>query len=231
MLEDMKEIVCFENRRLVELGLVTLTWGNVSGFDETSRLVVIKPSGVGYENMKPCDMVVVNLDGVVVEGGLRPSSDTPTHLEIYRNFKGVHGVVHTHSTEAVGFAQAMREIPCYGTTHADLFNGPVPCTRMLREDEVRSNYEINTGKVILERFEGLDCNARPGVLVAGHGPFTWGSSPSAAVDAAVTLEVIAKMARITEQLKDHVQPLPGYVLEKHYLRKHGRNAYYGQIKH
>ena len=229
MLEELKESVFRENLRLAESGLVVLTWGNVSGFDDASQLMVIKPSGVEYASMKPFDMVVVSLDGKVVEGALRPSSDTPTHLEIYRNFKGVRGVAHTHSIEAVGFAQAMREIPCYGTTHADLFHGSVSCTRMLREEEVRGDYEENTGRVIVEQFKGVDFMSCPGILVAGHGPFTWGVSPSGAVDAAITLEAIAKMARITEQLSKKTDRLPDFLLEKHYMRKHGHDAYYGQI--
>ena len=228
MLEKLKEAVHKENLRLASSRLVVLTWGNVSGFDASSGLMVIKPSGVSYENMKPADMVVVDLEGKVMEGDLRPSSDTPTHIEIYRSFKGVRGVVHTHSVEAVAYAQALREIPCYGTTHADLFYGSVPCTRMLREDEVRNAYEANTGRVIVERFSGIDPMSRPGVLVAGHGPFTWGGSPAAAVDAAITLESVARMARLTEQISDKAVPIPEYVLEKHYMRKHGRNAYYGQ---
>ena len=228
MLEDLKKAVCYENKRLVESGLVILTWGNVSGFDDASQLMVIKPSGIEYDRMNPCDMVVVDMDGKIVEGNLRPSSDTPTHIEIYKNFKGVHGIVHTHSVEAVGFAQAVRDIPCYGTTHADLFFGSVPCTRMLSKEEVCEDYEKNTGKVILERFADLDYMCSPGVLVAGHGPFTWGNSPAAAVDSAIALESVARMARITEQLSSCAARLPDYVLEKHYMRKHGRNAYYGQ---
>lgn len=230
MLEKLKEEVFRQNLRLASSGLVALTWGNVSGFDSASKFVVIKPSGVDYEAMRPQDMVVVNLDGEVVEGSLRPSSDTPTHLEIYKAFNSVGGVVHTHSVEAVAFAQAMREIPCYGTTHADQFHGVVPCTRHLTEDEVNDAYERNTGKVIVERFADLDPLAQPGVLVAGHGPFTWGVSIVKAVDNAIALESIAKMARLTEELSiaKTTSLLPSYVLEKHYQRKHGTNAYYGQ---
>lgn len=230
MLEKLKEEVFRQNLRLASSGLVALTWGNVSGFDSASKFVVIKPSGVDYEAMRPQDMVVVNLDGEVVEGSLRPSSDTPTHLEIYKAFNSVGGVVHTHSVEAVAFAQAMREIPCYGTTHADQFHGVVPCTRHLTEDEVNDAYERNTGKVIVERFADLDPLAQPGVLVAGHGPFSWGVSIVKAVDNAIALESIAKMARLTEELSiaKTTSLLPSYVLEKHYQRKHGTNAYYGQ---
>ena len=230
MLEELKKSVFTANQRLVTSGLVVLTWGNASGFDPESKLMVIKPSGVDYDKMKAEDMVVVDLDGKVVEGSLRPSSDTATHLEFYRNFPGVRGAVHTHSVEATAWAQACREIPCYGTTHADTFHGPVPVTRVLTEEEVESAYELNTGKVIVERFRGLEPLAVPGVLVAGHAPFTWGKDPQDAVDHAVALEAIARMARLTEQIHA-AQSAPGlvpYVGEKHYQRKHGKNAYYGQ---
>ncbi len=229
MLEKLKEEVFAANKRLVSSGLVVLTWGNASGFDPETKLVVIKPSGVSYDSMKPSDMVVVDLDGKVVEGELNPSSDTPTHLEFYRHFKGVKGAVHTHSVEATAWAQACREIPCYGTTHADQFHGPVPVTRFLTEAEVNEAYELNTGKVIVELFEGKEPLAQPGVLVAGHAPFTWGPSPAKAVDNAIALEAMAKMARLTEQLGRR-EPLPAHVGEKHYMRKHGPNAYYGQKK-
>ena len=230
MLEAMKEEVLAANLRLVDAGLVVLTWGNASGFDPESGLVVIKPSGVSYAKMKADDLVVVDLDGKVVEGRLNPSSDTPTHLEFYRNFKGVRGAVHTHSVEATAWAQAGREIPCYGTTHADQFHGPVPVTRVLTSSEVEEAYELNTGKVIVETFKGRDPLAQPGVLVAGHAPFTWGQTPAKAVDNAIALEAMAKMARLTEFLAaaKPAPTLPGYVAEKHYLRKHGPNAYYGQ---
>lgn len=230
MLEALKEDVFKANRRLVDEGLVVLTWGNVSGFDPDSKLVVIKPSGVDYDKMTAADMVVVDLDGNVVEGSLRPSSDTATHIEFYKNFPGVKGAVHTHSVEATAWAQACREIPAYGTTHADTFHGPVPVTRFLTEEEVSSAYELNTGKVIVERFKDLEPMAVPGVLVAGHAPFTWGKNPQDAVDHAVALEAIARMARLTEQIYP-AQKAPGlvpYVGEKHYQRKHGKNAYYGQ---
>ena len=226
MLEELKKKVYYANMRLRDEGLVVLTWGNASGFDPDSRLMVIKPSGVSYGLLKPRDLVVVDLHGNVVEGRYRPSSDTATHLEFYRNFEGVFGAVHTHSLEATARAQAAKEIPCYGTTHADCFHGPVPVTRPLTEAEVDSDYELNTGRVIVERFKGLEPLAVPGVLVAGHGPFTWGADVMKAVDAAVSLEAIAKMARLTEELG--AQPLPAYVGEKHYQRKHGPNAYYGQ---
>ena len=230
MLEELKKEVCAENKRLVEAGLVVLTWGNASGYDEQSGLVVIKPSGVDYAEMLPVHMVVVNLDGKVVEGSLRPSSDTPTHLEIYRNFPGVRGVVHTHSPEATAWAQARREIPRYGTTHADSCNGPVPLTRELTPEEVEAAYELNTGKVIVERFAGLDPIAVPYVLVTGHAMFSWGGNVAKAVDNAIALEAIAKMARLTEAISFHspVRQLADYVARKHYERKHGPHAYYGQ---
>ncbi|MGN0832580.1 MAG: L-ribulose-5-phosphate 4-epimerase AraD [Kiritimatiellia bacterium] len=230
MLEELKREVFAANQRLVSSGLVVLTWGNASGYDPESKLVVIKPSGVSYEQMTAADMVVVGLDGKVVEGALRPSSDTATHVELYRNFPGVRGVVHTHSLEATAWAQACRELPCYGTTHADTFHGAVPLTRTLTEAEVDEAYELNTGKVIVERFRELEPLAVPGVLVAGHAPFAWGGDPQAAVEHAIALEAIAKLARLTEAIRA-ARPAPAlvpYVGEKHYQRKHGRNAYYGQ---
>lgn len=226
MLEELKKKVYYANMRLRDEGLVVLTWGNASGYDAESGLVVIKPSGVPYGMLKPRDMVVVDFDGKVVEGKYNPSSDTPTHLELYRSFEGVGGIVHTHSIEATAWAQAQREIVCYGTTHADCFHGNVPLTRMLTEDEVSKAYELYTGKVIVERFTGLDPLAVPGVLVSGHGPFTWGKDAMKAVDNAVSLEAIAKMARLSEQLGQKTE-LAGYVSEKHFQRKHGKNAYYG----
>ena len=227
MLEKLKDEVLAANLRLVESGLVVLTWGNASGFDPGSGLVVIKPSGVSYASMRAEDMVVVDLEGRIVEGRLNPSSDTPTHLEFYRNFAGVCGAVHTHSVEATAWAQAAREIPCYGTTHADQFHGAVPVTRFLTEAEVAEAYELNTGRVIVELFEGKDPLERPGVLVAGHAPFTWGATCAKAVDNAIALEAMAKMARLTEQLGRR-EILPAYVGEKHFQRKHGPHAYYGQ---
>ncbi len=232
MLEALKADVFKANQRLVSSGLVVLTWGNASGYDPDSKLLVIKPSGVDYDKMTADDMVVVDLDGKVVEGNLRPSSDTATHIAFYKNFPGVKGAVHTHSIEATAWAQACREIPCYGTTHADTFHGSVPLTRVLTEQEVNEAYEANTGKVIVERFAGLEPLAVPGVLVAGHAPFTWGKDPQDAVDHAIALEAIAKMARLTEQ-NVAAKPAPtlvAYVGEKHYQRKHGKNAYYGQAK-
>ena len=230
MLEELKKTVYEANMRLKNDGLVVLTWGNASAFDAESGLVVIKPSGVDYAALSPDDMVVVDLEGNVVEGRYRPSSDTPTHVAVYRAFKGVGGVVHTHSPEATAWAQACREIPCYGTTHADCFHGAVPLARFLTEDEIASDYEGNTGKVIVERFAGFDPLERPGVLVSGHGPFTWGKTAIKAVDNAVSLEEIAKMARLMEELRAHApgREVPACVSEKHFLRKHGPGAYYGQ---
>ena len=227
-IDELKQEVCAANRRLGASGLVSLTWGNVSGFDPDSRLFAIKPSGVGYSLLTAEMMVVVDLGGHVVEGSLRPSSDTPTHAELYRAFPGIRGVVHTHSPEATAWAQAGREIPCFGTTHADVFNGPVPIARLLTAEEVDEDYETNTGKVIVERFGNLDPLSVPGVLVAGHGPFTWGKTPNAAVDASVSLEAIAHMARLSQAVNPNAMTLPAYILNKHHSRKHGPKAYYGQ---
>ena len=228
MLEDLKAAVCEANRALGRSGLVTLTWGNVSGIDRARGRVVIKPSGVGYEDLDPARMAVVSLDGAVVEGGLNPSSDTPTHLVLYRAFKGIGGIVHTHSPYASMFAQACREIPCLGTTHADVFHGPVPLTRALTEAEIRADYEGHTGRIIVERFASLDPAAVPGVLVAHHGPFTWGANAGAAVDNAVALEAVARMALGALRLNPETAAIPDALLEKHYARKHGPGAYYGQ---
>lgn len=228
MLEELKEIVCAQNLALVKSGLVVLTWGNVSGIDREKGLVVIKPSGVRYDNMKPEDMTVVDLDGNVVEGKYRPSSDTPTHLYLYKAFAGVGGIVHTHSTHAVAWAQADRAIPPYGTTHADAFYGGVPVTRQLTQAEIESAYERNTGVVIAETFASLDPLAIPAVLVAHHGPFTWGPTPQKAVENAITLEEVARMAVLTERITPSPKPVDKYLLDKHYFRKHGANAYYGQ---
>ena len=230
MLEDLKKIVCEANLELVRRGVVLYTWGNVSGIDREKNLVVIKPSGVDYAGMSPEDMVVVDLfSSEVVEGKYKPSSDTPTHLELYRNFPKIGGVVHTHSTHAVAFAQAALDVPALGTTHADYFYGSVPCTRALTEAEVSEAYELNTGKVIVEEFakRELDYEAIPGVVVQNHGPFTWGANPDKAVYHAVVLEEVARMDLLTLSLNPKAQ-LPQYVLNKHYQRKHGPNAYYGQ---
>ncbi len=230
MLEELKEKVLKANQSLVEYGLVTLTWGNVSGIDRKSGLVVIKPSGVDYSLMKAADMVLVNLDGKIVEGTLRPSSDLPTHIELYKAFKEIGGITHSHSENATSFAQACIEIPCFGTTHADHFNGSVPVTRFLTKEEVNENYELNTGKIIIERFKNLDYEAIPGVLVAGHAPFTWGKNPDDSVKNNLVLERVARMALNSLALNSNLSDLPEYILEKHYKRKHGPDAYYGQHK-
>ena len=225
---DLKSDVFRRNLELVEHGLVVLTWGNVSGIDREAGLVAIKPSGVAYDRMTAEDIVVVDLEGKPVEGTLRPSSDLPTHLALYRAFPTVGGIVHTHSPKAVAWAQARRGIPAFGTTHADHFHGAVPCTRELTPAEVADDYELNTGRVIEERFHDLDAEAFPGVLVAGHGPFTWGPTPRKAVENAVALEQIAAMALDTLRIDPDAEPAPSYVLDKHYFRKHGPGAYYGQ---
>ena len=230
MLKDLKQKVLKANLDLVKYGLVTLTWGNVSGINRKKGLVVIKPSGVDYNKMKSENMVVVDLNGKVVEGKLRPSSDTPTHIELYKSFKNIGGISHTHSEFATIFAQACKEIQCLGTTHADNFNGTVPLTRFLTEEEVKDNYELNTGKIIVERFKNLDADTLPGVLVSGHAPFTWGKNPDDAVKNSLVLERVAKMAYISLQINPDLSSLPEYILEKHHLRKHGKNAYYGQTK-
>ena len=231
MLESLKKDVCAENLRLVDEGLVVQTWGNVSGIDRQQNLMVIKPSGVAYDRMKPAHMVVVSLEtGKVMEGALKPSSDTPTHLELYRAFPGISGIVHTHSLFATAWAQAKHEIPAFGTTHADYYHGSIPCTRPLTSKEISGDYEVNTGLVIVERFKKLDALAFPGVLVASHGPFTWGKSASAAVDSAVVLEFLAKLASETLRIAPATKAVPNVLLDKHYLRKHGASAYYGQEK-
>ncbi len=230
MLEELKKRVYEQNLALVKHGLVILTWGNVSGFDREKGLMVIKPSGVSYDEMKPDDMVVVDLDGNVVEGEYRPSSDTPTHIVFYKSFPGIGGAVHTHSTYAVAWAQAGRDIPAYGTTHADAFYGAVPCTRSLTKDEIQNDYEKNTGLVIAETFKGRDVMSVPAVIVKNHGPFTWGITPEKAVENAVTLEAVAHMALLSEKINKNVPQVDKYLLDKHYFRKHGANAYYGQGK-
>lgn len=231
MLEELRRQVWAANRDLPRRGLVTLTWGNVSGIDRASGLVVIKPSGVEYDELTPENLVVVDLDGHVVEGTLRPSSDTATHLELYKAFPAVGGIVHTHSTHATAWAQARRDLPCYGTTHADTFYGPVPCTRQLTPAEVQNEYEKHTGTVIVETFRerGIDAAAVPGVLCACHGPFTWGGDAAKAVENAVILEEVARMALLTRQVDPAAVPAPQYLLDKHYHRKHGPGAYYGQL--
>ncbi len=234
MLEDLKEKVFEANLQLVKYGLVVLTWGNVSAIDRTENLVVIKPSGVPYDTMKAADMVVMDLNGNKIEGDLNPSSDTPTHLELYRNFENIGGIVHTHSSWACAWAQAGGDIPAYGTTHADFANCAVPCARGLTEEEVNGEYELNTGKVIVEEFERRKIKADecPAVLIHRHGPFTWGKDPFKAVENALILEEVAKMASRTQriaQFDNHSNiGIEQYLLDKHYNRKHGENAYYGQ---
>lgn len=230
MLEELKKKVCKANLDLVAHGLVIFTWGNVSGIDREKGLVVIKPSGVSYDNMKPEDMVVVDLaTGKVAEGELRPSSDTPTHLALYRAFPEIGGVVHTHSTYATAWAQAGIDLPNIGTTHADYFHDAVPCTRSMNAREVEGDYELETGNVIVERFEGLNPVHTPGVLVKNHGPFTWGKTPDEAAHNAVVLEQVAKMASIAYLVNPRLTMNP-LLVEKHFNRKHGPGAYYGQGK-
>ncbi|MCF6466232.1 L-ribulose-5-phosphate 4-epimerase [Clostridium sp. Cult2] len=228
MLKDLKKEVYEANMLLKESGLVILTWGNASGINREKGLFVIKPSGVPYEKMKPEDMVVMDLEGNKVEGDLNPSSDTPTHLELYRKFKDICGIVHTHSKWATIWAQAGRGIEPYGTTHADYFYGKIPCTRSMTEDEIKGNYERETGKVIVETFKGINPTLMPGVLVKSHGPFTWGKDPMEAAHNAIILEEIALMAYGSEQLKDNLNRMNQNLLDKHFLRKHGKDAYYGQ---
>ena len=229
MLEELKEKVCRANLDLVRHGLVIFTWGNVSAIDRQSGLVVIKPSGVSYDNMKPSDMVVVDMDGKVVEGDLNPSSDTPTHLVLYKAFPEIGGVVHTHSTYATAWAQAGIDLPNIGTTHADYFHDAVPCTADMSRPQVEGEYELETGNVIVERFKGLNPVHTPGVLVKNHGPFTWGKDAFEAVHNAVVLEQVAKMAFISFSVNPSLTMNP-LLVEKHFSRKHGPNAYYGQKK-
>ena len=229
MLEQLKQKLCAANRQLVRDGLVIQTWGNVSAVDRASGNLVIKPSGVPYAAMNPEHMVVVSLaTGKVVEGDLRPSSDTPTHLVLYRAFKGIGGIAHTHSLYATAWAQARREIPPLGTTHADYFHGPIPCTRLLTAKEIKEEYEANTGRLIVKRFSKINPLHFPGVLVASHAPFVWGATAAKALENAVALEAMAMMALHTIALKPPGRPIPQALLDKHFLRKHGAKAYYGQ---
>lgn len=230
MLEELKKRVCEANLQLPKLGLVVFTWGNVSGIDREKGLFVIKPSGVPYDELEPEDMVVVNMNGEKVEGRLNPSSDMPTHCELYNHFPSIGGVVHTHSRWATIWAQTGRPIPAYGTTHADYFYGPVPCTRAMTDQEIRGQYEKETGKVIVETFQKDDPDAVPAVLVKSHGPFTWGKDCDEAVYHAAVLEEVAMMAWHTEVAsKEPVTNMQKVLLDKHFLRKHGAHAYYGQI--
>ena len=228
MLAELREDVFRANLELNARGVVVYTWGNVSGIDREQGLVVIKPSGVPYETMTADDMVVVDLDNNVVWGNKKPSSDTKTHTTLYKAFPSIGGVTHTHSRHAVAWAQARRDIPCLGTTQADYCSGPVPCTAPLTEEEVNRDYETATAEAIIRRFEGLDPVAMPMVLVAGHGPFTWGTSAANSVHNAVVLEEVAHMATLTATISNPLKPLEQYVLDYHYERKHGKNAWYGQ---
>lgn len=228
MLEELKKQVYEANMELVKRNLVVYTWGNVSGIDRESGYFVIKPSGVDYETLKPEDMVVMDLEGNKIEGEYKPSSDTATHLELYKAFPEIGGVVHTHSPWATSWAQAGRSVPCYGTTHADYFYGSIPCTRNLTKDEIETDYEKNTGLVIVETFKDLNPVYVPAVLCMNHGPFTWGKDAKEAVYHAVVLEEVSKMAAQTEAMNSHVGPAPDTIKEKHFMRKHGKNAYYGQ---
>ncbi|MGL5327732.1 MAG: L-ribulose-5-phosphate 4-epimerase [Peptostreptococcaceae bacterium] len=230
MLKNLKKEVFEANLELVKHKLVIFTWGNVSGIDRENNLVVIKPSGVSYDDMKTEDMVVLDLEGNVIQGSLKPSSDTKTHLELYKKYPQINGVVHTHSTFATGWAQAKMGIKPLGTTHSDYFYGEIPCTRVLNECEVEDEYEKNTGLVILEELElkNIEPLTIPGILVASHGPFSWGQNPKSAVHNAVVLEEVAKMNFISQSLNPKIESVNDYILDKHYLRKHGKDAYYGQ---
>ena len=228
MLENLKIDVCEANLELKRNNLIIYSWGNVSGIDREKGIVAIKPSGISYDSLTPNEIVLLTLDGEVVEGDLRPSSDTPTHLELYRTFPNIGGVCHTHSPNATVWAQACRPIPCLGTTHADYYYGSIPVTEPMTQTQIQTDYELNTGKVIVETFKESDPDQMPAVLVANHGPFTWGPNPDKAVESAVVLEQVAEMALKTSILKPELPAISQTLLDKHYLRKHGKNAYYGQ---
>jgi L-ribulose-5-phosphate 4-epimerase len=228
--EDLRKAVCEANIELQMQKLVIYSWGNVSGIDRKNNVVAIKPSGVKYDELTPDKIVLLDLDGNIVEGNMRPSSDTPTHLELYRNFEAVGGICHTHSTMATTWAQACMEIPCFGTTAADYFYGSIPVTELMTKEAIKGDYELNTGKVIVKRFANIDPMSIPAVLVANHGPFTWGKGPAEAVEAAVILEQTAKMALGTIIINPKQGPISKILLDKHYFRKHGKDAYYGQEK-
>lgn len=228
MYDELKEKVCRANIELQEHNLVIYSWGNVSGTNREKNVVAIKPSGVDYKELTPEKIVLLDFDGNKIEGKLNPSSDTPTHLQLYRNFPTIDGICHTHSPKATVWAQACKEIPCFGTTHADFFYGPVPVTDTMTEQEVKKDYELNTGKVIVRRFANLNPLEIPGVLVANHGPFTWGTDAFKAVESAVVIEQLAQMALETLMINPEQNKISQFLLDKHYLRKHGKNAYYGQ---
>jgi L-ribulose-5-phosphate 4-epimerase len=228
MLRELKQKVLEANLELPKKGLVTFTWGNVSAIDRESGLIVIKPSGVSYEEMKLEDMIVLDLEGKIVEGNLNPSSDTDTHILLYKEFKEIGGIVHTHSSWATSWAQAGREIPCFGTTHADYFYGSIPCTRKMTQEEIQGRYEYETGKVIVETFKGINPEFVPGVVVNNHGPFAWGKDAMDAVHNSIVMEEVAKMAYRSIHLNKELEAIDKNLLDKHFLRKHGENAYYGQ---
>ncbi|MGN1383086.1 MAG: L-ribulose-5-phosphate 4-epimerase [Eubacterium sp.] len=230
MLEELKQEVYEANMLLPKYHLVTFTWGNVSGVDRQKGLFAIKPSGVPYDELKWQDIVLVDFDGNKVEGDMNPSSDTPTHAWLYKSWDNIGGIVHTHSSYATSWAQSGRSIPCYGTTHADYYYGPIPTLRCLSKEELDTAYELNTGKLIVDEFKrmNIDNIAVSAALCKNHGPFAWGKSPEAAVNGAVVLEEVAKMAYRTELINPKVEPAPQYLQDKHYMRKHGPNAYYGQ---
>jgi L-ribulose-5-phosphate 4-epimerase len=228
MLENLKNQVCQANIELKKQRLVIFSWGNVSGIDRKSNIVAIKPSGVAYDELTAEKIVLLDLDGKRIEGDLNPSSDTPTHIELYRNFKDIGGICHTHSTYAAMWAQGGKEIPCFGTTHADYYYGPVPVTDEMSPEEIKTDYELNTGKIIVRRFKDLDPIQVPAVLVANHGPFTWGRTPAKALESAVVLEQAAKTALGTLLVNPKQIAIAKVLLDKHYLRKHGKDSYYGQ---
>ena len=228
MYEELRNKVCQANVELQNHSLVVYSWGNVSEIDRENNVIAIKPSGVAYEKLTPDKIVLLDIEGNIIEGDFNPSSDTPTHLELYRSFDSIGGVCHTHSNNATMWAQACREIPCFGTTHADYFYGPVPVTDKMTKAEIKTDYELNTGRVIARRFEGLEPMQIPAVLVAGHGPFTWGKDAAGAVESAVVLEEIAKIALGTITINPKQKQISKALLNKHYLRKHGKDAYYGQ---
>jgi len=230
MLEGLKKQVCQANLKLNKSGLVIYNWGNVSGIDRDESIIAIKPSGVSYDDLTVDKIVLVDIDGNIVEGDLNPSSDTATHLELYRNFADIAGICHSHSNYATIWAQACIDLPCMGTTHADYFYGAVPATKALEAEKIANDYELNTAKAIVERFAEIDPAQMPAVLVANHGPFTWGDNPNKAVDCAVVLEYVAKIAFETKLLNPAIGGISNELLDKHFLRKHGKNAYYGQNK-